>query len=160
MKPDTLKVGCIICQGYDSNEFNEVLQALYNAKTMPKIISDKLLPVKGSQDDEQMPNYTLDTADPVLMDAIYVIGGPNLNDKTITEIKRYIQETYMHYKPLLVTKNLSGLLNPNMAVQPGVTILEGNRQVNKFINDISMHRHWDRNVNLCNTNDLKQMIKF
>lgn len=114
MKPDTLKVGCIVFQGYNSNEFNSVLQALYNAKTMPKILSETLLPVKGSQGDEQIPNYTLDTADPVLMDAIYIIGGPNLNSKSITEIKKYIHETYMHYKPILVSQRLSSLLDTKM----------------------------------------------
>ncbi len=160
MKPDTLKIGCIVCQGYDSEEFNRVLQALYNAKTAPKIISDTLMPVKGSKGDEQIPNYTLITTDPVLMDAIYVIGGTNLDDKSITEIKKYIHETYMHYKPILVSQNLSSLLNPKMIGQPGITILDGNMQIEKFINDISMHRHWGRNINLYDTSDLKQLIKF
>ena len=160
MKPDTLKVGCIVCEGYNSKELNGVLQALYNAKTMPKIISDKLKPVKGSQGDEQVPNYTLTTADPVLMDAIYVIGGPNIGAETITEIKRYIYETYMHYKPILISQSLSLLLNSKMARQPGVTVLDGNIPIEKFINDISMHRHWGRNINLYDTNDLKQLIKF
>ncbi|MGD9567890.1 MAG: catalase [Sedimentibacter sp.] len=149
MKPDTLKVGCIICEGYNSEEFNAVFKTLYDAKTMPVIISNTLLPVKGSGGDEQLPKYTLITTDPVLLDAIYVLGGPNLDAKFITDVKRYIQETYMHYKPLLVSQNVSMLLDPNMADQPGITIInEGIQQVNKFINDISMHRHWERNINI------------
>lgn len=147
-KTDTLKVGCIICEGYNSEELNVVIKALHDAKTMPEIISDTLLPIKGSSGDEKIPKYTLITTDPVLMDAIYVIGGSNLNAKFITNVKRYIQETYMHYKPLLVSQVVSNLLNPNMINQPGITINEGNAQVNKFINDISLHRHWDRDVNI------------
>ncbi|NYB73580.1 catalase [Sedimentibacter hydroxybenzoicus DSM 7310] len=151
-RPDTLKVGCIICEGYNSEEFNAVLNALYDAKTTPEIISSTLSPVKGSGGEEQVPKYTFTTTDPVLMDAIYVIGGPNLDDKAVTEVKRFIHETYMHYKPILVSQNISMLLDANMAAQSGVTILDGNMQINKFINDISMHRHWDRNVNIIATN--------
>jgi hypothetical protein len=33
-----------------------------------------------------------------------------------------------------------------MINQPGVTVNEGNAQVDKFINDISLHRHWNRDV--------------
>lgn len=154
--PDTLKVGCIICDGYNSDEFNTVLNALYNAKTIPEIISSTLSPVKGSGGEEQMPKHTFTTTDPVLMDAIYVIGGTNPDDKAVTEVKRYIHETYMHYKPILISKNVSMLLDVNMEAQPGVTILDGKVQIDKFINDISMHRHWDRNVNICGMNNQLQ----
>ncbi len=95
-----------------------------------------------------MPKCTLLSADPVILDAVFIMAGPSMDSKFITDAKRYIQETYMHYKPLLVSKDASMLLNPKMAVQPGVTIYEGKEQVNKFINDISLHRHWDRDVNI------------
>ncbi len=147
-KTDTLKIGCIISEGYNSEEFNAALKALYDAKTMPEIISDTLSPVKGSSGDEQLPKCTLLSADPVILDAVFIMAGPSMDSKFITDAKRYIQETYMHYKPLLVSKDASMLLNPKMAVQPGVTIYEGKEQVNKFINDISLHRHWDRDVNI------------
>ncbi|WP_312698956.1 catalase [Sedimentibacter sp.] len=158
-RPDTLKVGCIICDGYNSEEFNAVLNTLYNAKTIPEIISSTLSPVKGSGGEEQMPKHTFTTTDPVLMDAIYVIGGSNPDDKAVTEMKRYIHETYMHYKTILISKNTSMLLDTNMAAQPGVTILDGKMQIDKFINDISMHRHWDRNVNICGMNNQLQNQK-
>ncbi len=147
-KTDTLKIGCIISEGYNSEEFNAALKALYDAKTMPEIISDTLSPVKGSSGDEQLPKCALLSADPVILDAVFIMAGPSMDSKFITDAKRYIQETYMHYKPLLVSKDASMLLNPKMAVQPGVTIYEGKEQVNKFINDISLHRHWDRDVNI------------
>ncbi len=158
-RPDTLKVGCIICDGYNSEEFNAVLNTLYNAKTIPEIISSTLSPVKGSGGEEQMPKHTFTTTDPVLMDAIYVIGGSNPDDKAVTEMKRYIHETYMHYKTILISKNTSMLLDTNMAAQPGVTILDGKMQIDKFIDDISMHRHWDRNVNICGMNNQLQNQK-
>lgn len=145
-KTDTLKIGCIISEGYNSEEFNAVIKALQDARTMPEIISDTLAPVRGSGGDEQLPKHTLLSADPVLFDAVYVIAGQNPDNKFAADVKRYIQETYMHYKPLLVSQTSSPLLNPNMAGQPGVTINEGNKQVNKFINDISVHRHWNREI--------------
>lgn len=145
-KADTLKVACIISEGYDSAELNAVLKALYEVKAVPEIISNTLSPVTGTQGDTQLPVHTLLSADPVLYDAIYVAAGGNVDSMLAADIKRYIKEDFMHYKPLMVSKTSSELLNPSMATQPGVTINEGTVQINKFISDISLHRHWDRNI--------------
>jgi len=41
------------------------------------------------------------------------------------------------------------LLKPEMKDQPGVTAYDAKAQyVNKFIADISAHRHWDRNITI------------
>ena len=148
-KSDTLKIGCIISEGFKTNEFNPIMKALYDAKTMPEIISDTLSPIKGSNGDEQIPKHTLLSADPVLFDAIYIITGDNVNDKFITDVKRFIKETYMHYKPIAVSQSATKFLDQEMISQPGVTVNDGNAQyIVKFINDITAHRHWNRNVNI------------
>lgn len=148
-KPDTLKIGCIISAGFDADEFNAVMKALHEAKTLPEIISDTLAPVKGSKGEEQIPKHTLLSADPVLFDAIYIVTGDKVNDKFATDVKKFIQETYMHFKPLLLSQTASVFLKKEMIGQPGVTISneEGKYEV-KFINDISVQRHWDRDVNI------------
>lgn len=148
-KTDTLKVGCIISDGFHAQEFDSMLKALNDAKTMPEIISDTLTPIKGSNGEVQLPIHTLLSADPVLFDAIYIITGENVDDKFITDIKRYMQETYMHFKPLAVSGSAAEFINPNMIGQPGITVNDGKSQnVKKFISDISLHRHWDRDVTI------------
>ena len=46
-KSDTLKVGVIISEGFNADEFNTMMKALTDAKTMPEIIGNNL-PIKGS----------------------------------------------------------------------------------------------------------------
>lgn len=148
-KPDTLKVGVIIAEGYNTDEFNTVMKALQDAKTMPEIVSCTLSPVKGSDGKDQLPKRTFISTDPVLLDALYVLGGNNVSDEFRTNTKKFIQETYMHYKPIAVSKSASEFLLPEMKGQLGITTYdEKGEYVSKFIADISAHRHWDRNINI------------
>lgn len=147
-KPDTLKVGVIVAQDFDENELALVLKQLKEAKTSPEIISETLQDIKVGKD-KISPKHTLLSADPVLLDSIYVIGGKKLNDKFKSDAKRYIKETYMHFKPLAVSKSLEELLEDKMKDEPGVSIInKAEKDLDKFIEDISMHRHWDRNINI------------
>ncbi len=148
-KSDTLKIGVIIAEGFIAEEFNTMMKALNDAKTMPEVISDRLAKVKASDGTEQVPKYTLTSTDPVLFDGIYVLGGNKMNADFDTNVKKFIQETYMHYKPIAISNTVSKFMKPEMNGQPGVTAYDGNSQsTNKFIADISAHRHWDRNVNI------------
>jgi catalase len=147
-KPDTLKVGVIVSKDFDEEELDDILKSLKDAKTMPEIIGETLEEIKFGKD-KVSPNHTLLSGDPVLFDSIYVVGGKKLSDKFKTDTKRYIKETYMHFKPLAVSKSIEELLEEKMIGEPGVTILEKKKKdIDKFIEDISMHRHWERNVNI------------
>jgi catalase len=148
-KSDTLKIGVIISEGFNADEFNTMMKALQDAKTMPEIISNTLVPVKGSDGKEQVPKRTLTSTDPVLFDGIYVLCGNKVDDEFKTNTKKFIQEIFMHYKPLAVSMSSSELLNPKMKDQQGVTVSDGKDQsAGKFIADVSVHRHWDRNINI------------
>jgi catalase len=148
-KSDTLKVGVIISEGFKADEFNNMMKALNDAKTMPEIISNTLAPVKDDHGIEQIPKRTFLSTDPVLFDAIYVISGEKVNDEFETNVKKFIQETYVHYKPLTLSEAASKFLNPKMKDQPGVTAYDAKGEyVSKFIADVSVHRHWDRNINI------------
>jgi len=148
-KSDTLKIGVILSEGYNADEFNSMMKALKDAKTMPELISSTLSAVKDDHGMEQLPKSTFVSTHPVLLDGICVLVGNNVSDEFKTNAKKFIQETYMHYKPLAVSQSASELLQPEMKGQLGVTISDGNGQyTSKFIADISAHRHWDRNINI------------
>ena len=148
-KPDTLKVGILIGDNFDSEELNDLIQALNHAKAIPQIISETLEDVKGRDGDIQSPIHTLISVDPVIFNSIYVLGGENLSDVFKSQSKKYIKETFMHYKPLAVSQKASDLLEEPMKNQAGVTILKDRKKdIDKFVEDISMHRHWNRNINI------------
>ena len=146
-KPDTLKVGVILSEGFNADEFNTTMKALKAANTMPEIIGPNLSSIKGSDGTKQMPKHTLLSADPVLFDAVYVLGGDNVDADFKMRAKIFIEETYRHFKPISVSQSMAMLLNPEMEGQPGVTASDGKDQyTNKFIADISAHRHWNRKI--------------
>lgn len=148
-KSDTLKIGVILSEGFNADEFNSMMKALKDAKTMPELISSTLSAVKDDHGVEQLPKSTFVSTHPVLLDGICVLVGNNVSDEFKTNAKKFIQETYMHYKPLAVSQSASEFLQPEMKGQLGVTIGDGNSQyTSKFIADISAHRHWDRNINI------------
>ena len=148
-KSDTLKVGVILSEGYNADEFNTMMKALNAAKTMPEIIGSNLSPIKGSDGTNQLPKHSLLSADPVLFDAICVLGSDNVDPDFKMRGKIFIEVTYRHFKPILVSQSMTMLLKPEMKDQPGVTAYGAKDQyVNKFIADISAHRHWDRNITI------------
>ena len=148
-KPDTLKVGVLVSDKFDSKELKKVMDALEKAKTMPQVVSETLEDVKGTDGDTLSPVHRLVTADPVILDSVYVLGGEKISDEFKTQAKRYIKEMFMHYKPLAVSKGVRDLLEKGMADQAGVTVLDDKKKdIDKFIDDISQHRHWSRNINI------------
>ncbi|WP_346916800.1 catalase [Clostridium sp.] len=148
-KSDTLKVGVILSEGYSADEFNTMMKALNAAKTMPEIIGSNLSPIKGSDGTNQLPKHSLLSADPVLFDAICVLGSDNVDSDFKMRGKIFIEETYRHFKSILVSQSMTMLLKPEMKDQPGVTIGDSkDKFTNKFITDISAHRHWDRNITI------------
>lgn len=147
-KPDTLKVGVIVSKDFDEEELDDILKSLKDAKTMPEIIGETLEEIKVGKD-KVSPKHTLLSGDPVLFDSIYVAGGKKLNDKFKTDTKRYIKETYMHFKPLAVSKSIEELLEEkNDRGTWSNYIREKEKNIDKFIEDISMHMHWERNTNI------------
>jgi catalase len=147
-KPDTRKVGVIISNEFNGPEVMSILKSLQEAGTQPEIISDKLGVVNGSGNTELEVDHTFLTADSVLFDAIYAIGGGVENKKFDKEATHFIQEAFTHYKPIGATHEgrkwveQSGLIN-----KPGVIMgEETNAFVSEFLEAISAHRHWERQI--------------
>lgn len=148
-KPDTLKVGILLGNNFNSQQLKDVMTALKAAKTMLEIISETLEDVKGTDGNKVTPVHTLISTDPVILNSLYVLRGENLSEVFKTQAKRYIKETFMHYKPIAVADEMTSLLEKEMNLQAGVTILKGEQKdIDKFIEDISVHRHWNRNINI------------
>lgn len=147
-KPDTRKVGVIIGNEFNGAEVMSILASLQVEGVQSEIISEKLGTVKGSDSTELAVEHTFLTADSVLFDAIYVVGGSGDNKKFFNNAAYFINEAFSHYKPIGATHEGKKLVDL-VGMENSVGVVKGedtNDFVAEFIKAISAHRHWDRQV--------------
>jgi len=144
-KPDTLKIGCLLTEGFDGGDFEAMQKAMKDANVQTLVISNILSPVEDAKGEKAEPGATFTSIDPVVLDGIYVNLGKSTNDKAKKEVMHYIQETYMHFKPIAITSSGEDLLRPGMKGQPGVLV---DTDAGSFIKAVAEHRHWDRDINI------------
>ncbi|GAA0136366.1 catalase [Paenibacillus sp. YSY-4.3] len=143
--PRTRKVGVIVGSGFDGSEAKLVLNALIAEGVQAEAISDKLGVLHGTEDMECEVMYTFLTADSVLFDAVYAIGGELASDNSDRKAASFIQEAYSHYKPIGAAAGGMKWLEPQIENSPGVvTGMHGGDFAAGFIEAIAAHRHWDR----------------
>lgn len=148
MKPATRKVAVLIDHDFDESVVNPVLENLKDVGAQPEFVSGKLGMVKGSNGKEIEINHTLLTADSVLFDAIYIVGPFNENSTFYKQTLPFVKEAYTHFKPIGATEEGKSILISNQIEQGQGVIygLEEKEFSEKFIDAISAHRHWDRQV--------------
>ena len=147
-RPETRKVGVIISNDFNGADVLEVLKALKAEGIQVEIISDKLGTCKGSDGTELEVDHTFLTADSVLFDAIYAVGG-NVECKKFNQNAAYfINEAFSHFKPIGAThEGKKWLQAGNLMNSPGVVIGDDMREfAENFVKAISAHRHWDRQI--------------
>ncbi|OZU90235.1 catalase HPII [Virgibacillus indicus] len=141
------KIGVILHNGFHDAEVKDILQRLNLAGVAYEIISDKQGVVTGKSKDDLMVDHTFSTTDPVLYDAIYIAGGKDVNEKFYKNANYFIMEAFKHYKAIGATHDGIAWLEVNQMIEsPGVVEGNGKSFVEKFLQDIAKHRHWDRNV--------------
>lgn len=143
-KADTAKVAVIISEGYDESELEAVLKEIKSAKALPEIISGTLSPITGASGEKQYPAHSLLSAAPVLFDGTYIIAGDTSCPNFVSDVNKFVKETYMHYKPIGVSKSSTVFFPEAIRNQPGTTA----ENPVKFIKDLSMKRHWNRDTTL------------
>lgn len=144
--PNTRKVGVIMGQHVDGADVMSVLEQLQEAGIQTEIISDKLGMIKGSKDQELEVDHTFLTADSVLFDAIYAVGGSGGSKPFIKAAVSFIDEAYAHFKPIGAShEGKQWLEDSDMAKSPGVVVgNETKKFAKELIEAIAAHRHWDR----------------
>ncbi|SDN98436.1 catalase [Alkalicoccus daliensis] len=147
-KPDTRKVVVIIGQNYSGAEVNYVLKELKKKGVQPEILSNKKGMLQGSDGSELEVDHTFLTADSVLFDAVYAVGGSEEDKKFFKQAALFIHEAYSHFKPIGATQEGRPLLHlDEMEDAPGV-IYGGEIEefTDRFIEAIAAHRFWEREV--------------
>ncbi len=147
-KPATRKVGVIISNDFNGKEVSSVLESLKEKGMKPEIISAKLGKVTGVGGVEIEVDHTFLTCDSVLFDALYVVGGKDVDKKFDRETTYFVEEAYDHFKPIGAThEGKQWLEKLEITNAPGVVSgEEADGFVNSFVEAVSAHRHWNREV--------------
>ncbi|MBD1381046.1 catalase [Metabacillus arenae] len=152
--PETRKVAVLAADGFSYPGLNQVMEDLKKKGVIAEIISHNLGMIKSSEGQELEVTHTFLTSDSVLFDAIYVAGGKESIDLLKKErgALHFIQEAYSHFKSIgAVNEGCDLLTSAGIQIDgPGVVTSREQANLNshhkKFIDAISQHRHWSRQI--------------
>jgi catalase len=147
--PYTLKVGVLIGNGFDAAEVRTVVTALLNAGVHVDLIGEKLGVVRSDDNVKGNITQTFQTTDPVLHDALYVVGGKAENEaKFQSDIEYYINEAFKHYKPIGIATSGNEFFEASNAKEgPGIIFASDDEEFeNDFIKAVAMQRFWKRDI--------------
>ncbi|WP_108668755.1 catalase [Peribacillus acanthi] len=152
------KVAILADNGFDYQGVNSVMETLAKTGVHAEIISTTPGFIDNNNGERLEVNHTFLTADSVLYDALYVAGGQDSINKLTQEkkVKAFLEDAFNHYKTIGLSKEGEALLSKvdplrkDIALQPGVitesTLQSSNSFNDAFIEAISLHRHWSREV--------------
>lgn len=154
--PKTRKVAILVEEGFNGAELNRVLTAMKEAGIQAETISSRLGMVTSSDGKALRIDSSFLTADSVLYDAVYVLGG-EANVGALLPNKRalsFVGDAYRHYKAIGAGFEAVQLLEaagvPAGQSQLGIAVAEKEEDLeqmhDQFIRDVSKHRHWYRIV--------------
>lgn len=146
-KAFTRKVAVLIAKGFNFDQVNSVIAALQSEGAQPEIVSDKLGMINSSDGEKLEAIYTFITISSVAFDAVYVDGGQNATRAFEREASQFINEAFIHYKPIAGTnEGRAWIENEKMKRSPGVFLddKENGDFVSQFIQGVASHRFWDR----------------
>ncbi|MBM7648777.1 catalase [Bacillus ectoiniformans] len=141
--PATRKIGVIIGEGFDA-EAAVIINELKAAGTQPELISNQLGVLTGADGTKLEPQHTFLTADSVLFDAIYAVGGQSEDPSFDKAASYFINEAYSHFKTIGATHEGTKWVG-NIKNSPGVVVeKEAKDFASQFVEAITAHRHWKR----------------
>lgn len=144
----TRKVGVIVSPDFNSKDVMEVLDKLEAKGVQYEIISEQQGKLEVGNGKQLMIDHTFTTADPVLFDAIYAVGGPEISKKFTRNAAYYVTEAFNHFKPIGATHDGKKWLDANgYTGEPGVITGDSMKDfADSFVEAIAAHRHWNREV--------------
>lgn len=138
-KPDTLKVG-IYSDDDDDFDFKSLVEKITDSKAKAEIIQGNLQDTK----DGQKVDHRYDTVHPVLEDALIVVVPEKPSKDFSKNVGEFVNETFKHYKPIWLIGDPEGILDKKQQKAPGVIISKGMKEIDKFIENLTKQRFWDR----------------
>ncbi|WP_454861989.1 catalase [Peribacillus frigoritolerans] len=146
----TRKVAILAADGFNGSEVNQVLESFKSAGITAEFISHNRGVVTSSEGQQVEVNQTFLTADSVLFDAVYVVGGQGSVDALMAskEPIYFVDEAYNHFKAIGAGKegamilSKAGIISNDPA--SGIVAVTDQNSGSAFIEAIAKHRHWKR----------------
>ena len=138
-KPDTLKVG-IYSDDEDDFDFKGLTKALKDKKAKPEIIQENLQVTK----DGVMVTHRYETVHPVLEDALIVVVPEKPSQDFKKNVGEFVKETFKHYKPIWIIGDPTDILADDKQKADGVMVTKDSKDIDKFIENLTKQRFWDR----------------
>ncbi|ALC89356.1 catalase [Bacillus sp. FJAT-18017] len=141
-------VGVLIEEGFNGNEIKGIFDAIKAEGAIPAIISENLGSIRGTDNFELPVEFSYVTADSVIFDAIYIVGGSENSPKFKKTALDFVQEAFEHYKPIGATHAGAEVVEQaGILGQPGVIAgSDPSEFAAQFVHAIAAHRFWDREV--------------
>ncbi|NLY47056.1 MAG: catalase, partial [Tissierella sp.] len=144
-KLDTRKVAIILANGFKSDVI-PIIDTMRSYGLDVEFVGGKLGMVQSQDNNTIEINHTFLTADSVLFDAVYAVGGNEEDEKFNKDALYFIEEAFKHYKPIGASfDGKKWLQENNMAQGLGVVVEDqADELTEKFFDSILAHRHWNR----------------
>jgi catalase len=169
----TRKIAILAADGVNDSDLAGMKKALKAAGAQAKVVAPRLGSLTGMNGAEVTIDFSLLTAGSVLFDAVYVPGGEQSVESLQGDAKAmiFVKEAYLHCKTIAATgegidlliaahlasdktatpytkgvpRDEAALLIPDEGI---ITSRNGSvsRITAKFIESVSLHRHWDREM--------------
>ena len=138
-KPDTLKVG-IYSDNDDDFDFKKLVKAIKASKAKAEIIQGNLNKTK----DGLMVNHRYESIHPVLEDGLIIVVPEKTSHDFMKNVGEFADETFKHYKPLWIIGDSTDILSEDKQKADGVMVTKDGKDIDKFIENLSKQRFWDR----------------
>ena len=146
-RTDTLKVGVIIDEQYDSNALKNAMASWEKAGLEPVFVSRRLGTLEGTNGDSLSVDETFLTGSPLLYDGLFVIGGPYATRDFHFMTNQFIVDQFNHYKPIGgIDEGAKWIEEIHLQNRPGVLTSRAPTDgfYKAFVNAMAKQRFWDR----------------
>jgi len=142
---DTLRVGVLLAQGFDSSGVSQLLAALAAAKVTVVIIHDALGTVSGTEGVTYEVNDSFLTGSPLVYDGIVIVGSGNVTPYFVHTAQKYTMDIYSHFKPIGIMQNGAAVLEPlGLSPDEGIVTDADSGFADRFVQALSKQRFWNR----------------
>lgn len=161
----TRKVAILATNGFDSNELEQVKEALEEKEVIAQIINDSLGMIKSEDGEEMEVDTTFLTTASVIFDAVYIAGGKDSVDsfRNKKDAIDFVNEAFKHCKTIGAANDaLEFLLETDIKetakeekggkisnVNGVVTVNEAENLeefTEEYLQALAEHRHWSRQM--------------
>jgi len=152
-------VAVIVADGMKAADSQAIHDELMEQGAVAKYVGPRLGPVQSDAKSGIEAEVTLETAPPVLFDAVVLPSGKAAIDALLKngQAMDFVKEQYRHCKSILALDGASALLEaagiprqlPNGGADPGLLVVSGQDNATvaaAFVAAIARHRHFERQM--------------